>query len=89
VVVRNGGRATTGFGYQIYVVPRGEQPESKWQVARMYEAYRADSTPGVNLDWTAPNELDVRYFNARFGIPFGPERTDGLIVRLDSASNSH
>ena len=63
VLVETNGGATTSFGYDIYVVPRG----AKWSgnpVATLYGARRSEHAYGANLHWDAPDTLTVRYLSA-------------------------
>jgi hypothetical protein len=64
LVERNGG-ATTSFGYNVYVVPKGK-PVSKRnaEVAKLYGAVRNKSAYGVNLRWEGASNLAAEYLSA-------------------------
>ena len=65
VLVETNGGATTSFGYEVHVVPRGGRPGEENQVARLYGAVRNDSAYGANLRWVGARELRVEYLRAR------------------------
>ena len=66
VLVERDGGATTSFGYNIYVVPKGK---SVWkrdaEVAKLYGAVRNENAFGVNLKWEGANNLAAEYLSAR------------------------
>lgn len=65
LVERNGG-ATTSFGYNIYVVPKGKSVTKRdAEVVRLYGAVRSEDAYGVNLKWDAPNTLRAEYLRAQ------------------------
>jgi hypothetical protein len=64
VVERNGG-ATTSFGYEVYVVPRGPPPYTGTLVADFYGAVRNENAYGVNARWTAGHQLRIEYLRAQ------------------------
>ena len=64
VVERNGG-ATTSFGYEVYVVPRGQRPYAGTLVADFYGAVRNESAYGVNARWAAGPQLVIEYLTAQ------------------------
>jgi hypothetical protein len=66
LIERNGG-ATTSFGYEVFVVPRGKSivQSAENSTASLYGAVRSDSAYGANLRWVAGNELAVEYRDSR------------------------
>src|SRR5690349_17819073 len=63
VLERNGG-ATTSFGYEVYVVPRGRRPRAGALVADFYGATRSGSAYGVNPRWGPGPQLTLEYLTA-------------------------
>jgi hypothetical protein len=64
VLIETNGGATTSFGYQIYLVPKGGRPNSGVQVASFYGAIRNDNAYGVNLKWEEAEKLVLEYLKA-------------------------
>jgi hypothetical protein len=64
VLVETNGGATTSFGYEIHVVPRGNSPRSSSEAAFLYGAIRNEQAYGVNLRWTSPTSLAIEYLSA-------------------------
>lgn len=62
VLVRSNAGATTGFGYRVYVVPRGRWPDYRTQGAQQFLADRVDS---LSVHWREPKVLEIRYTKAR------------------------
>ncbi|MEF8731479.1 MAG: hypothetical protein V5B40_06080 [Candidatus Accumulibacter meliphilus] len=62
VLVETNGGATTSFGYEVYLVAKGENIEGKPRVAFVYGATRNENAYGVNLKWRTPNLLSVEYY---------------------------
>ena len=61
----NGG-ATTSYGYRVFIVPAGKIVSSQdVAVARFYGAVRNESAYGVDLKWSATNQLVCEYLRAR------------------------
>jgi hypothetical protein len=65
VVIETNGGATTSFGYEVHVVPRGQQPSSSSEAAFLYGAVRNDDGYGVNLHWRGDDMVVVEYLSAR------------------------
>lgn len=60
VLVRTaGGGATVGYGYNIFIVPRGQSP------GRGEERLVADHLKNLTLLWQGPRQLEIRYDEAR------------------------
>jgi len=71
VLVETNGGATTSFGYEIFVVPRGTKP-SGMPAAFLYGAVRSQKAYGANLRWLSDSNLDVEFEStksAKVGIP--------------------
>jgi len=64
VVERNGG-ATTGFVYEVHLVPAGGKRGLTTEVAVLQEAIRNDRAGGVNARWRSPDLLAVEFLTAR------------------------
>ena len=64
LIERNGG-ATTSFGYQVYLVRRGQQFQKGQQVATLYGAFRNDNAYGVNLRWRDEQTLALEFLGTR------------------------
>jgi len=62
VLVETNGGATASFGYEVYLVAKGENIEGKPRVAFVYGATRNENAYGVNLKWRTPNLLSVEYY---------------------------
>ena len=65
VLIETNGGATTSFGYEIHVVPRGDDPRFKWETAFLYGAFRNPHAYGVNLRWESPTSLAIEYLSAK------------------------
>jgi hypothetical protein len=66
VLVETNGGATTSFGYEVFVLPRGKCPERSGNpVAYLYGAGRNEHAYGVNLRWDSSDTLSVEYLDAR------------------------
>ena len=71
VLIETNGGATTSFGYEIFVVPRGIKP-SGTPVAFLYGALRSHKAYGANLRWLSDSNLDVEFEStksAKVGAP--------------------
>jgi hypothetical protein len=66
VVVETNGGATTSFGYDVYVAPKGRSAFRGTKVARLYGALRNERAYGVNLRWTDAKTLTIEFLEARF-----------------------
>lgn len=65
IITETNGGATTSFGYDVYVAPKGA---SRWRgkhVASLNAAVRNSNAYGVNVRWVGRNELVIEYLNAR------------------------
>lgn len=62
VLVETNGGATTSFGYEVYLVAKGQNVEGKSRAAFVYGATRNENAYGVNVKWRNPNLLSVEYF---------------------------
>ena len=71
VLIETNGGATTGFGYYVYVLSRGEVPEPGKSNVSLYNALRSECSSGVNLRWEALDHLVVQY--SFTGLPHAPE----------------
>ena len=61
--------ATTSFGYEVFVLPRGGKPDrSAHPVVSLYGAIRNDHAYGANLRWTSDDTLVVEYLDAQNAI---------------------
>jgi hypothetical protein len=66
VLVETNGGATTSFGYEVFILPRGQKPErSAHAVVSLYGAIRNDHAYGANLRWTSNDTLVVEYLDAQ------------------------
>ena len=65
VLVETNGGATTSFGYLVYVVPHGQRPARRDEVASLYGAYRNRHAYGANLKWAAPTTLTIEYLRTQ------------------------
>jgi len=66
VLVETNGGATTSFGYEVFILPRGGHPKrSAAPVASLYGAGRNERAYGVNLRWQADDTLVVEYLEAQ------------------------
>ncbi|HEX6976061.1 MAG TPA: hypothetical protein VF147_16755 [Vicinamibacterales bacterium] len=63
VVIETNGGATTSFGYEVHVVPKGQRADD--EVAFLYGAVRNEHAYGVNLRWVTDSELVIEYLSAR------------------------
>jgi len=71
VLIETNGGATTSFGYEIFVVPRGTKA-SGTPAAFLYGALRSQRAYGVNLRWLSDSNLDVEFEStqsAKLGVP--------------------
>lgn len=59
VLVRTDGGATTSFGFHLYIVPVGGEP----QVG--HELFTADHMVGQKIEWKRPKSLEIQYEEAR------------------------
>ena len=64
VLIETNGGATTSFGYEIFVVPRGTKA-SGTPAAFLYGASRSPKAYGVNLRWPSDSNLDVEFESAK------------------------
>jgi hypothetical protein len=86
VLIETNGGATTSFGYEIFVVPRGTKP-SGTPAAFLYGASRSQSAYGVNLRWPSDSNLDVEYESAKsakVGVPLVVVANRNVHVELKS-----
>jgi hypothetical protein len=65
VLVETNGGATTSFGYEVHLVPRGQKPSQGSEVAFLYGAVRNSNAYGANLRWTSGDTLAVEVLEAR------------------------
>lgn len=65
VLVETNGGATTAFGYEVHIVPRGAEPSETSQAAFLYAAARGEGAGGANLRWSTPTSLSIEYLSAR------------------------
>lgn len=66
VLVETNGGATTSFGYEVFVLSRGQAPQrSGHPVANLYGAVRSEHAYGVNLRWVSSDTLAVEYLDAQ------------------------
>jgi hypothetical protein len=65
VLFESNGGATTSFGYQVSLVPKGEPAEKAAEAAALYAAVRSKSAYGVNLHWASPSLLWIEYESSR------------------------
>jgi hypothetical protein len=66
VLVETNGGATTSFGYEVFLLPRGQTPKrSGHPVATLYGAGRNEHAYGVNLRWVSTDTLAVEYLDAQ------------------------
>ncbi len=67
VLIETNGGATTSFGYEVYVVPRGQsvKTDAPEPIIRLYGSIRSDSAYGVTLRWQDATRLSVEYQEAR------------------------
>jgi hypothetical protein len=66
VLVETNGGATTSFGYEVFILPRGQKPKrSDHAVASLYGAGRNEHAYGVNLRWTSNDTLVVEYLDVQ------------------------
>lgn len=65
VLVETNGGATTSFGYEVYIVPRGRSWRWYRRSAFLYGAYRNDNAYGVNLRWESPQLLVAEFLGAK------------------------
>ena len=65
VLFETNGGATTSFGYLVYLVPHGQRPHRRGEVAMLYGATRNEHAYGASLHWDAPQLLIVEYFRAQ------------------------
>lgn len=65
VLVETNGGATTSFGYEVFVVPKGGAASKGTEVVKLYGAVRSKHAYGANLKWDGPNKLAVEYLEAR------------------------
>jgi hypothetical protein len=64
VLVETNAGATTSFGYEVHIVPRGGSPSASSQTGLLYGAIRSESAYGANLKWIAPDILSIEYLSA-------------------------
>jgi hypothetical protein len=66
VLVETNGGATTSFGYEVFILPRGAKPNRGAPPdASLYGAVRSERAYGVNLRWQADDTLAIEYLEAR------------------------
>ena len=65
VVVETNGGATTSFGYEVFVKPKGEKVTKGEAVAAFYGAVRSETAYGVNIKWVRPDQLAIEYLKAK------------------------
>jgi hypothetical protein len=84
VLVETNGGATTSFGYEIFLLPRGEKAERGHEIASLYGAARNEMAYGLNLRWEAQNRLAVEFLESRRVMaPAGPVRVSGQEVTVE------
>jgi hypothetical protein len=67
VLVETNGGATTSFGYQVFLLPRGQKPKRGAEsVASLYGAWRSERASGVNMRWDKDDALAVEYLDAQY-----------------------
>lgn len=66
VLVETNGGATTSFGYEVFLLPRGQKPkQSDHAVASLYGAGRNAQAYGLNPRWIQNDTLVVEYLEAQ------------------------
>ncbi len=65
VLAETNGGATTSFGYEVFLVPKGEKIARGKGVASFYGAVRSEHAYGVNLKWESSHSLVIEYLEAR------------------------
>ena len=63
VLTETNGGATTSFGYEVSVGPKGAKKDER--VASLYGAVRNAQAYGVNLSWADDHVLRVQYLQAK------------------------
>jgi hypothetical protein len=59
---------STSYGHDVYL-EQSSLLSNRAKVASFYRAYRNETSRGVNLEWTAPNELTIKYWRAEITSP--------------------
>lgn len=59
VMVKTNCGATTGYSYNIFIVPKGKQPSDNDSV------FSSDKTEDLNISWASSSELLITYREAR------------------------
>jgi hypothetical protein len=65
LLIETNGGATTSFGYEVHVVPKGSAPSAGSEAAFIYGAVRNDHAYGVNLRWRRTDTLAIEYLEAK------------------------
>lgn len=64
VLIEIHGGATTGFGYEVHVVPHGGKASARDEAAYFYDAERNKNAYGVRMRWRGSDTLAVEYLKA-------------------------
>lgn len=68
VVYEINGGATTSFGHDVYIVPAKRSIFWGIRAAHFYRASRNERASGVNVVWSSPDILMVRYLEANSAV---------------------
>ncbi len=61
VLFENNGGATTSFGYEIILAPKGRRTGT--QVGKLYGAVRNGHAYGLNMKWSSNEEIVIEYLS--------------------------
>jgi hypothetical protein len=81
---------SSSYGYDVYL-EQSSLLSNRAKVASLYRAYRTETSRGVDLEWTAPDELLIKYWRAEIMSPPNPTVQCGnqkIRVQLRSDSKS-
>ena len=65
VLIEINGGATTSFGYEVLITPKGQKYSRGVKVASLYGATRNEHAYGVNIKWETSEKLVVEYYKSK------------------------
>ena len=66
ILIENNGGATTSYGYSVFIVPSGMKFDKESPMFKSErELFTADHPKGLQLEWSKPKFLEIKYDKAR------------------------
>jgi hypothetical protein len=87
ILVETNGGATTSFGYEVHLVPMGQDPSTDSEVGYLYGALRNAQAYGATLRWKSGTTLAVEFLEVQRIVRHKPTiRVGGTEFRIELTS---